>query len=110
MWQITLSEEAEKDFSRILRYTGDTFGPLQAEIYEKTILSAIARLDAGPEILGSIDRDELRPGVRSLHVAQQGRRGRHFIVYRAVASDAIEIVRILHDAMDLARHIPPETD
>jgi toxin ParE1/3/4 len=84
MWQITLSEEAEKDFSRILRYTGDTFGPLQAEIYEKTILSAIARLDAGPEILGSIDRDELRPGIRSLHVAQQGRRGRHFIVYRAV--------------------------
>ena len=109
MWQIILSSEAEKDFSRILTYTRDTFGPRQAEIYETTLLDAIALLDAGPEILGSIARDELRPGIRSLHVARHGRRGRHFIVYRARDEHRIEVVRILHDAMDLARHIPPET-
>jgi toxin ParE1/3/4 len=37
-----------------------------------------------------------------------GRRGRHFIMYRAASGNVIEVVRILHDAMDLARHIPPE--
>jgi toxin ParE1/3/4 len=109
MWQVILSGEAEKDFARILTYTGDTFGPRQAEIYETTLLSAIALLGTDPEILGSVARDELRPGIRSLHVARNGRRGRHVIMYRAKPEQVIEIVRILHDAMDFARHIPPET-
>ncbi len=51
--------------------------------------------------------DVLRDGLRSLHVARRGRRGRHFIMYRASADDTIEVVRILHDGMDLAAHVPP---
>jgi toxin ParE1/3/4 len=109
VWQVILSAEAEKDFSRILMYTRDTFGPHQAEIYETTLLNAIALLDGGPDILGSIARDELRPGIRSLHVARGSRRGRHVIMYRTTANQTIDVVRILHDAMDLARHIPPES-
>lgn len=30
-------------------------------------------------------------------------------MYRAAAGQVIEVLRILHDAMDLARHIPPDT-
>ena len=30
-------------------------------------------------------------------------------MYRATTGQVIEVVRILHDAMDLAQHIPPET-
>jgi toxin ParE1/3/4 len=29
-------------------------------------------------------------------------------MYRDVGAQVIEVVRILHDAMDLARHIPPD--
>lgn len=42
----------------------------------------------------------------SLHVARRNRRGRHFILFRATEAGQIQVVRILHDAMDLARHIP----
>ena len=109
-WRVVLGSEAEKDFVRILGDTRDTFGPRQEIIYETTILAAIADLDSGPEILGSLARDDLRPGIRSLHIARHGRRGRHVIVYRARHENIIDVIRILHDAMDFARHIPPDID
>ncbi len=108
-WRIRLGAEAEKDFVRILRYTADTFGDRQAAIYQTTLTEALAALNAGPDAPASAARDEILPGLRSLHVARQGRRGRHIILSRAAAGQVIEVVRILHDAMDLARHIPPET-
>jgi toxin ParE1/3/4 len=109
-WRVVLGSEAEKDFVRILGYTSDIFGPRQAAIYETTILAALADLDSGPEVLGSVARDDLRPGIRSLHVARHGRRGRHVIMYRVTNPELIQVVRILHDAMDLARHLPPDLD
>lgn len=33
-------------------------------------------------------------------------RPRHILVYRAAHADQVEIVRVVHDAMELARHIP----
>ena len=63
-------------------------------------------LSEGPNVPGSLERDEIADGLRSLHVARQGRRGRHFVIYRAAGDDTIEVVRILHDAMDIARHVP----
>ncbi len=109
-WRVVLGSEAEKDFVRILGDTRDIFGPRQEVIYETTILAALADLDSGPEILGSVARDDLRPGIRSLHVARHGRRGRHVIMYRARHENVIDVVRILHDAMDFARHVPPDID
>lgn len=55
---------------------------------------------------GSRPRDEIADGLRSVHVARQGRRGRHFVIYRTAGGDTIEVVRILHDGMNLPRHIP----
>lgn len=109
-WRFRLGAEAEKDFARILRYTRDTFGPKQADIYRTTLLDALAALEGGPNLLGSTPRDEILSSLRTLHIARAGRRGRHFILYRAGRGNMIEVVRILHDAMDLVRHIPPELD
>jgi toxin ParE1/3/4 len=109
-WRVVLGSEAEKDFVRILAFTRDTFGPRQEVIYETTILAAIAELDSGPDILGSLARDDLRTGVRSMHVARHSRRGRHVIMYRARHGNVIDVIRILHDAMDFARHVPPDID
>lgn len=108
-WRVRLGAEAEKDFARILTHTASTFGPRQTEIYRAVLTDALTALLAGPDVPGSAARDEIMPGLRSLHVARQGRKGRHFILYRASAG-AIEVVRILHDAMDLARHIPSDAD
>ena len=107
-WHIRLGIEAERDFTRIVKYTADTFGERQAAIYQITLIEALTTLHSGPDVPASAARDEILPGLRSLHVARQSRRGRHFIMYRDVGAQVIEVVRILHDAMDLARHIPPD--
>jgi toxin ParE1/3/4 len=107
-WRILLSDEAEKDFLRILKYTADTFGEQQFAIYRSILLEALRSLEVGPDLPGSIARDEVRANLRSLHVSRRGRRGRHFILYRADGGTMIEIVRILHDSMDFGRHLPPE--
>ena len=108
-WDIRLGAEAKKDFTRILEYTSDIFGQRQSDIYKTLIQESLAALMAGPSAPGSVARDEIRPGLRSLHVARRGRHGRHFIIYRAASDNFIVVLRILHDAMDLVSHIPPES-
>jgi len=49
------------------------------------------------------------PACCTLHVARNSRKGRHFIMFRigqAPGGDVIEVLRLLHDAMDLERHLP----
>ena len=105
-WRVRLGPTAERDFAGIIAYTVETFGARQAKVYHTTLMRALTALNAGPSILGSVSRDEIDEGLRSLHVARKGRRGRHLILYRAAPDRVIEVARILHDAMDLARHIP----
>jgi toxin ParE1/3/4 len=109
-WRIRLGAEAEKDFAHILKYTKDNFGQRQVEIYQSMLLETLALLENGPDVPGSAARDEILNGLRTVHVARRGHRGRHFIMYRAADDQVIEVLRILHDAMDLVRHIPSETD
>ena len=74
------------------------------------ITLAIEALRGGPEVVGTKARDEIARGVRTLHVARQGRKGRHFVVFRAAEGQIVEILRLLHDSMDLARHVPAADD
>ena len=82
-WRVALAERANSDFVDILEHTIETFGARQARIYRSTLTSALRALESGPELRGSKPRDEVAAGLRSLHVARSGRRGRHVIVYRA---------------------------
>lgn len=105
-WSIRLSHQAERDYADIVQWTTKTFGAGQAETYAQTISLAIQALMEGPDIPGSRMRDEIEPGIRTLHVARQGYRGRHFLVFRIARDRRIDVLRLLHDSMDLARHIP----
>jgi toxin ParE1/3/4 len=105
-WPVRLGAAAELDFANILKWTTENFGPKQARAYRHTVIQAIAELAGGPDVVGSRNREEIMPGLRTLHVARHGRRGRHFLMYRAVTENTIEIVRILHDSMDPSRHLP----
>jgi len=107
-WRIRLSEAAEQDLVALLQWTAEAFGIRQAQVYRDTLIAALVALSDGPNVPGSRPRDEILPGLRTLHVARGGRRGRHFVLYRVSDGDSIEVVRILHDAMELARHLPPE--
>ena len=86
------------------------FGATQADAYLQTILASLDELEGGPTLVGVKKRDELLPGLMSLHVARHGRHGRHVLLFRVALGTemTLEILRILHDQMDLPRHIPPE--
>jgi toxin ParE1/3/4 len=81
------------------------FGADQAAKYGDLPAVALARLVRGPAIAGARHRNEIGLGLRSLHV---GRRGRHIILFREGSEPerVIDVLRILHDAMDPARHVP----
>ena len=108
-WTVRLTAAAEADFGEILRWTVSQFGERQARIYAATISAALNDLAADPEIVGAKKRDDILKGLFTLHVARKRRKGRHFIMFRlqhAADCDVIEVLRLLHDAMDLPRHLP----
>jgi len=108
-WTVRLGQQAEQDYVEILQWTIKTFGEDQANNYAETIALAIESLEGGPDILGARAREDIEPGIRTLHVARQGRAGRHFAVFRAVGS-VIDVLRLLHESMDLPRHLPAAND
>ena len=110
VWRVRLAEQAERDLLGITLWTVENFSVQQAEIYVETLSLAIEALHDGPEVLGVTVRDDLGLGVRTLHVARQDRKGRHFVVFRAAPEQTIEVLRLLHDSMDLARHLPSAND
>jgi toxin ParE1/3/4 len=109
-WRVRLGAVAEVDFANILKWTAENFGARQSRVYRDTLVQAIGALADGPNVAGSTARDEILAGLRTLHIARSGRRGSHFIMYRAAPKSTIEIVRILHDSMDLRRHVPSAPD
>src|SRR3979411_1098623 len=105
-WRVRLGAAAELDFANIVKWTTENFGARQSRVYQNTLVQAIGELAAGPDVASSKVRDEIMPGLRTVHVARHGRRGSYFMMYRVVPKTTIEIVRILHDRMDLQRPLP----
>ncbi len=104
-WKIRLAQTAEDDFRQITRWTTANFGRRQARTYAITLTNAIHVLANGPNVPGARSREEIGPGIHTLHVARQGRRGRHFVVFRTSSDEqCIEVLRVFHDAKDLRRH------
>lgn len=58
-----------------------------------------------PETIGVKQRDEIGPGIFTLHAARHKRKASHLLVFRVIEIQTIEVLRILHGRMDLARHI-----
>lgn len=85
--------------------------------YEALLEHAILDVAEEPERIESRARPEIGPSVRTYHLSHSRnrigrsevriRRPRHFLLYR-VSSDRVEIGRILHESMDLARHVPTD--
>lgn len=118
MLRYRLSASAQADLAEILAWTDEHHGEAGRKRYEALVVTAIRDIAAQPDRVGSIDRPELGAGVRSWHLrlsrerartaAGQVQRPRHFLVYRA-EHGLIVIGRVLHDAMELSRHLSPES-
>jgi toxin ParE1/3/4 len=110
-WSVRLASAAETDFELIIGWTLEQFGDVQARLYAQVLSSAVEALCAGPNLPGAKARSEIGKHLFTLHVARQGKRGRHFILFRVDAAAGrrqVDVLRILHDAMDIQRHIPED--
>jgi len=110
-YRVRLTARAEADVAEILEWSARQFGEAQARHYVETLTRAIEALSEGPWVPGAKARDEIGAGLLTLQVARKGRRGRHFLLFRVgreAGRQVIDVLRVLHDAMDLARHLDPE--
>ena len=109
-----LSAAAQADIIDILTWTHGYFGDAARKRYEALIIAALRDIASEPGRIGSLERPELGEGVRSWHLSLSRerirdsvgvvRRPRHFLIYRT-ERDMVVVGRILHDAMELARHL-----
>ena len=107
VWKVLRTDDAKRDYTHIIRWTAERFGSQQTRIYKDTIKLALAALESGPNTLGVKQRNDLGDGILTLHVARNGRKGRHFIVFRIRGNDTIEVLRLLYDSMELTDHFSP---
>lgn len=106
-WTVRLTAHAQADYQAILSWTNRQFGALQMVSYDDTLVMALTALCVGPHVPGAKHREDIGKGMRTLHVAREGRPGRHLLVFRQapLEANAVDVLRILHDQMDLARHL-----
>lgn len=97
-----LSRRAEADLVGIGEYTLRTWGGQQASDYLNALEWACKELLASPQ---SIACDELYPGMRRL----QAPGSRHILFFLVEGGEAF-VVRILHERMDFADHLPDPWD
>lgn len=88
-----LSPAARRDLDEIWNYTIRSWGQAQAERYILSIRDACAALVQGRKEGQRID--DIRPGYLKLAV------GAHFLFYRLADSGHIDVIRILHQRMDV---------
>jgi toxin ParE1/3/4 len=104
MMNVRLSAAADADFDNIWQWTAHRFGVEQAQTYHALLYEVLTKLASDRSGLLGRPREDLGPGLRTLHVS----RGRHVIVFcigESGGKPAIDVLRVLHDAMDLARHV-----
>lgn len=96
MAEYRLSPAAESDMEGIWRYTQLQWGIEQAHRYTDTLTAVFEELAESPKTAPACDH--IRRGYRR-------RRVERHIVYFRMTGYGIEVVRILYDRMDAARHM-----
>ena len=93
MPKVILRQEAINDLTDIWNYTINKWSERQADKYYETIKSACKEIGNDPtigRIYAEVSKNLL--GFKS---------GKHILFYHLVSEDELEIIRILHESMDL---------
>jgi toxin ParE1/3/4 len=93
MPRFVLTKAAKEDLKSIGRYTAETWGREQRNRYLALLDTSMHDL-ADKSGLGR-DCSDIRAGYRRYRV------GKHILFYRQLDPDRIEIVRVLHERMDV---------
>ena len=92
-----LTNKATEDLSSIWNYTIDTWSENQADYYFRLLL------DSCQDIADGIVTGKQYEGIYTGLLGKKA--GKHIIFYRIVNRNVVEIVRILHERMDLRKRI-----
>lgn len=114
-YRLVRTAAALADLSAIRDYTLQNFGEAGWRSYTALLRQSFTDIRNYPYRPGSKERPEIGEGVRSYHIshsrtrAQAGvKAARHFLLYYLPQEADIVISRVLHEARDLARHIPED--
>jgi toxin ParE1/3/4 len=105
-FELRFSPRAVRDIENVLSHTLTRFGEKKYAEYQSLIRQALVDIAADPNSRPAKQRPELHRDARTFHIARPGKRARHFFLYRIAADNFIDIGRLLHDSMDLRRHLP----
>lgn len=118
MRRYVLSPLAERDVAEVLAWSEAQFRAPSRRRYERLLATALRDLASDPDRPGSRSRPEIAPGARTYHLrfsrdrarGDDGpvRRPRHLLLYRVLADGSVEVGRVIHDARELHRHLPPD--
>jgi len=107
-----LSQRAERDIAAILKKSLEDFGQHAAIRYKKLLSLALYEIGQEPQ---RVESRSFEKSIRIYHLRHTASRAsvdgvkvgkpRHFIVYRQAKSGPVEIIRVLHDAMEIERHL-----
>ena len=113
-----LADAARRDIVAILAWSQEHFGADARLRYEALLARAISDLAENPNRAGSQDRPDIASNAKTYHIShsrsrvsaasRRVKRPRHLLLYRVKSRGHIEISRVLHESMDLPRHLPRE--
>jgi len=98
MAELLFSNKAVEDLTDIWNYTVETWSEAQADKYYALLVDTCRKIADNPRPLGR-EYTEIRTGLFGY------RTGKHIVFYRSLSDDTVEIVRILHERMDLKHRI-----
>lgn len=93
MAKFKFTRKAIEDLSAIWEYTFEAWSEKQADNYYRLLLNACSELAKNPK--SGKEYNEIHPDLYGKPVSK------HLIFYRKIDYSTIEIIRILHERMDL---------
>jgi toxin ParE1/3/4 len=93
MANVILRQEAINDLNNIWEYTFEKWSETQADKYYEMLKLSCLEIGNNPKIVRQYD--EINEDLLGLHS------GRHIIFYQSIDKYEVEIIRILHESMDL---------
>ena len=97
MAKVILRQKAIDDLNDIWYYTLEKWSLEQADKYYTTIKLACNGIGQNPDV--GKEYDGINKNLLGLNI------GKHIIFYQSLSEDKIEVIRILHERMDLKKRI-----
>jgi toxin ParE1/3/4 len=112
-YKISIADAARTDLDDILAWTTSAFGAVGRKRYEVLIQTALTDLLRDPGRIGVRQRSDIGAGICTYHLSTSRKRTknatqvgnpRHLVFFR-FQGKTVQILRLLHDSMDFARHV-----